>query len=70
MFQLKKKHNIIYTRDKLFRAKIVENNNCQSCGIKQTQVHLFVECQYVNRGGHGDLLCCGVDVFVMRWCGE
>ena len=48
MFQFKINHNIIYTRDKLFRDKIVENDECQACGIKQTLVHLFVECQYVN----------------------
>ena len=33
MFKFKTNHNIIYTRDKLFRAKIVENNKCQACGI-------------------------------------
>ena len=46
MFQFKINHNIIYTRDKLFRAKIVENDECQACSsniIKQTLVHLFGE---------------------------
>ena len=48
MFQFKINHNIIYTRDKLFRAKIVENDKCQACGSKQTLVHLLEECQYVD----------------------
>ena len=42
MFQFKMNHNIVYTRDKLFRAKIVENDK------RQTLVHLLVECQYVD----------------------
>ena len=48
MFQFKINHNIIYTRDKLFGAKISENDKYQSCGIKQTLEHLFAECQYVE----------------------
>ena len=48
MFQFKINHNIIYTRDKLFGAKIVENDKCQACGSKQTLVHLLVGCQYVD----------------------
>ena len=48
MFQFKINHNIIYTQDKLLRAKIVENGKCQACGCKQALVHLLVECQYVD----------------------
>ena len=48
MFQFRINHNIIYTRDKLLRAKIVENGKCQACGCKQALVHLLVECQYVD----------------------
>ena len=36
MFQFKTNRNIIYTRDKLFRGKIVENDKCQA------YLHLFV----------------------------
>ena len=48
IFQFKMNHNIIYTRDKLFRAKIVENDKCQACGSKQTLVHLLEESQHVD----------------------
>ena len=48
MFQFKMNHNIIYTRDKLFRAKIAENDKCQACGSKQTLVHLLEESQHVD----------------------
>lgn len=43
MFPFRINCNIIYIRDKLFRAKIVENDKCQACGSKQTLVHLLVE---------------------------
>ena len=33
-FQFKTYHNIIYTCDKLFRAKIGENDKCKAYGIK------------------------------------
>ena len=48
MFQFKINHNIIYTRDKLFRPKIVGNDECQACSSKQTLVHLLGECQFVD----------------------
>ena len=48
MFQFKINHHILYTRDKLFRAKIIENDECQLCGVRQTLEHLFVECRHVH----------------------
>ena len=48
MFQFKINHHILYTRDKLFRASIIENDECQLCGVKQTLEHLFVECRHVH----------------------
>ena len=48
MFQFKINYHILYTRDKLFRAKIIENDECQLCGVCQTLEHLFVECRHVQ----------------------
>ena len=48
MFRFKINHHILYTRDKLFRAKIIERDECQLCGVTQTLEHLFVECWYVH----------------------
>ena len=48
MFQFKINHHILYTRDKLLRAKIIENDECQLCGVSQTLEHLFVECRHVQ----------------------
>ena len=48
MFQFKINHNILYTREKLFKAKITDDDKCQLCGKKQTLEHLFVECQQVD----------------------
>ena len=48
MFQFKINHHILYTRDKLFRAKIIENDEFQLCGVSQTLEHLFVECRHIQ----------------------
>ena len=48
MFQFKMKHHILYTRDKLFKAKITDRDSCHVCKLKQTVEHLFVECQHVH----------------------
>ena len=48
MFQFKTNHHILYTRDKLFRAKIIKNGECQLCGVRQALEHLFVECRHVQ----------------------
>ena len=48
MFQFRLNHHILYTCDKRFRAKIIENDECQLCGVRQTLEHLFVECRHVR----------------------
>ena len=48
MFQFKINHHILYTCSKLLRAKIIENDECQLCGVRQTLEHLFVECRHVH----------------------
>ena len=48
MFQFKINHQIFFNRDKLFRAKIIENDECQLCGVRQTLEHLFAKCQHVH----------------------
>ena len=48
MFQFKINHHILYTRDKLFEAKITDIDSCHVCESKQTLEHLFVECQHVH----------------------
>ena len=50
MFQFKINHRILYTCSKLLRAKIIENDECQLCGVRQTLEHLFVECRHVLSG--------------------
>ena len=32
MFQFKFSHHILYTRDKLFKAKIIDKDGCHACG--------------------------------------
>ena len=41
MFQFKINHHILYTRDKLFKAKITNRDSCHVCKLKQTVEHLF-----------------------------
>ena len=48
MFQFKINHHILYTRDKLLKAKITDSDSCHVCELKQTVEHLFVECQHVH----------------------
>ena len=48
MFQFKINHHILYTRDKLFKAKITDSDSCHVCESRQTLEHLFVECQHVH----------------------
>ena len=48
MVQFKINHHILYTRSKFFGAKIIENEECQLCGVRQTLEHLFVECRHVH----------------------
>ena len=36
MFQFKINHHILYTREKLFKAKITDSDSCHVCGLMQT----------------------------------
>ena len=46
VFQFKINHNILYTKSRLFRDKITENDKCYLCSGSQTLVHLFVDCDF------------------------
>ena len=46
VFQFKIKHNILYTKGRLFRDKITENYQCYLCTGSQTLVHLFADCVF------------------------
>ena len=46
VFQFKINHNILYTKSRLFRDKITENDECYLCSGSQTLVHLFVDCDF------------------------
>ena len=46
LFQFKINHNILYTKSRLFRDKITENDKCYLCSGSQTLVHLFVGCDF------------------------
>ena len=48
MFQFKINHHILYTCDKLLKAKITDSDSYQVCELKQTVEHLFEECQHVH----------------------
>ena len=49
MFQIKINHNIIYTKDKLKRAKIKTDDLCYSCKSEQhTMQHMFLKCSHVT----------------------
>ena len=58
MFQFKINHHILYTHDKLFKAKLAESDTCHVCKSKQTLRHLFVECLHVHSFGN---------LFTSRW---
>ena len=44
--QFKINHNILYTKSRLFRDKITENDKCHLCSGSRTLVHLFVDCNF------------------------
>ena len=46
VFQFKINHNILYTKSRLFRDKITENDKCYLCSESQTLVHLFADCVF------------------------
>ena len=45
-FQFKINHNILYTKSRLYRDKITENDKCYLCSGSQTLVHLFADCVF------------------------
>ena len=47
-FQFKINHHILYTRNKLCKAKITDSDSCHVCELKKTVEHLLVECQHVH----------------------
>ena len=49
MFQYKILHNIVFTKEKLFRAKIANSDLCYLClETKQDLKHMLVTCQFVS----------------------
>ena len=52
IFQFKINHHILYTPDKLFKAKITDSDSSHVCELKQTVEHLFVECQHIHSFGN------------------
>ena len=51
MFQFKINHNILYTKSMLFRDRLAEDDKCYLCNLRQTLIHLFVECHYTKYFG-------------------
>ena len=46
VFQFKINHNILYTKNRLFRDKITDNDKCYLCSGSQTLRHLLVDCDF------------------------
>jgi len=46
VFQFKSNHNILYTKSRLFKNKITDNDKCYLCSGSQTLSHLFVDCDF------------------------
>jgi len=46
VFQFKINHNILYTKSRLFRDKVTDNDKCYLCSGSQTLAHLFVDCDF------------------------
>ena len=42
-------HGEFYTKDKLHRYNLTDDNSCPRCGEVETLVHKFVECEYIAR---------------------
>ena len=45
-FQFMINHNILYTKSRLFKDEITENDQCYLCSGSETLTHLFVECHF------------------------
>ena len=48
-FLLRVAHGEIYTKVKLHKFGLVDNNCCPRCGEAETLVHKFIECDYAKR---------------------
>ena len=49
MFQFKISHNIVYTKDKLMKAKMSTSNKCYLSKLsKHTLQHMLVDCSFVQ----------------------
>ena len=49
MFQFKTNHNIVYTKDKLMKAKMSTRNKCYLCKLStHTLQHILVDCCFVQ----------------------
>ena len=56
-------HNIVANRETLFdKMNMVASPNCQICGVREDNVHLFTECISVREAGGCSLgsLCSGM----------
>ena len=42
-------HGEIYTKEKLHRYNLIDNDRCPRCGEAETLNHKFIECDYVRR---------------------
>ena len=42
-------HGEVYTRDKLYRYNLIENDRCHVCGETETLNHKFITCVYAQR---------------------
>ena len=39
-------HHRIFTRDRLLKMKIIDNDRCQKCQLPDSIEHLFIKCEY------------------------
>ena len=46
--QFKLLHNIVYTKERLQRMGLSLNGSCHFCKEKETLLHLFVHCRFVD----------------------
>ena len=49
LFQFKINHNIVYTKDKLMKAKMSTSNKCYLCNLNtDTLQHMLVDCPFLQ----------------------
>jgi hypothetical protein len=49
MFKYRLLHCDIYCKERMFKFKMVDNENCDHCGLKETIKHLFWECSRAKK---------------------